>query len=135
MKESEEFSNRAWIETDEIAPGYLVNGRGHVLVRRAGLAYDLEAAMDTAGWVVVSATHWKGWRAYIDGRRVRTYFANHAFIGVYVPEGQHRVTLKYLPQSFVQGRTVSLVTAAALLALFVFKRCRPLFSTSPRPPR
>jgi uncharacterized membrane protein YfhO len=52
-----------------------------------------------------------------------------------VPEGQHRVTLKYLPQSFVQGRTFSLVTAAALLALFVFKRCRPLFSTSPRPPR
>ena len=60
MKGSEEFSSRAWIETDEIAPGYLVNGRGHVLVRRAGLAYELEAAMDTAGWVVVSATHWKG---------------------------------------------------------------------------
>jgi hypothetical protein len=135
MKESEDFANHAWIETDEIAPGFLVNGRGHVLVRRAGLAYELDAAMDTAGWVVVSATHWKGWRAYIDGRRVRTYFANHAFLGVYVPEGQHHVTLKYLPQSFVQGRAISLVTAAALLALFVFRRCRPLFSTSPRPPR
>ncbi|HEY0159540.1 MAG TPA: YfhO family protein [Thermoanaerobaculia bacterium] len=135
MKEAPEFVNAAWIETDEIAPGYLVNGRGHVLLRRSGLAYELDAAMDQAGWVVVSATHWKGWRAYIDGRRVRTYFANHAFVGVYVPEGQHRVTLKYLPQSFTRGRAVSVVTALALLAVFLVRRCRPFFSTSPRPPR
>lgn len=134
MKEATDFANRAWIETGEIAPGDLINGRGHVLLRRSGLAYELDAAMDQAGWVVVSATHWKGWRAYIGERRVRTYFANHAFLGVYVPEGQHRVTLKYLPQSFTRGRAVSLVTAAALLVVFLSRRCRRLFSTSQRPP-
>jgi hypothetical protein len=135
MKEATEFANTAWIETDEIEPGDLVNGRGHVLLRRGGLAYELDAAMDEAGWVVVSATHWKGWRAYIDGRRVGTYFANHAFLGVYVPKGQHRVTLKYLPQSFTRGRAISLVTAVALLAFFVVRRCRRFFSISQQPPR
>ena len=31
------------------------------------------------GWIVVSEPAWKGWRAYIDGRRVEIQIANLAF--------------------------------------------------------
>jgi hypothetical protein len=114
MKGAADFANVAWIETSEVPPGDLVNGRGVVTPRRIGLAYELDVSMENAGWVIVSATAWKGWRVYIDGQRIRTYIANHAFLGVYVPQGTHRVSLRYLPESFTRGRTISLVTALVL---------------------
>ncbi|HKR63048.1 MAG TPA: YfhO family protein, partial [Thermoanaerobaculia bacterium] len=80
-----------------------------------------------------SATAWKGWRAYIDGHRVTPRFANHAFLGVYVPEGAHRVSLRYLPESFTRGRNLSLAT---LILLVCYKARRPwLRSSSTSSPR
>jgi uncharacterized membrane protein YfhO len=71
----------------------------------------------------VSETAWSGWRAYVDDRRVRWRFANHAFLGVYVPKGAHRVRLRYLPESFVRGRAISLAAlGAAAVALIVYRR-------------
>ena len=65
----------------------------------------------------MSETAWKGWRAYVDGRRVKIQRANAALLGVYVPAGKHRLRLRYWPQSFVVGRAVS---AGALLAIVAF---------------
>ena len=101
-------------------------------MRRSGLAYDMDAAMESDGWVVVSATAWKGWRATVDGKRVRTHFANHAFLGVWVPRGQHRVTLVYRPESFVRGRAISLVTLAFLAAAVAYRRTRACRSSGSR---
>lgn len=102
-------------------------------IRRKGLEYELDATMSADGWIVVSESAWKGWRAYIDGRRVKTHFANHAFIGLFVPAGQHRVRVVYLPDSFTRGRTISLVTLAILLAVKIAALCRRSFSTSSSP--
>lgn len=127
MSEAGDFADMAWIEggpTHERA-----NGRGAVTIRRKGLEYALRATMESDGWIVVSASAWKGWRAYLDGRRVETQFANHAFLGVFVPKGTHDIRLVYLPESFVWGRAISLVT----LALMILVACRRLFSTSSSP--
>jgi hypothetical protein len=124
MKAATDFFDMAWIETDGVDPHDLTNATGRVDVRRSGLAYDLDAKMDGDGWIVVSATAWKGWRAYVDGKRVEPHFANHAFLGVWVPQGQHRVTLRYLPSSFTWGRNISLVTLAGLLAWSALRRRR-----------
>ncbi len=134
MKDATDFSQRAWIEAPEFEPHEIVNGSGRVSLRRGGLAYELEASMEDDGWIVVSATAWKGWRAYIDGRRVETRFANHAFLGVFAPKGNHRVTLDYLPASFTQGRNLSLATLAVIAAAFFYRiarACRRSSSISP----
>lgn len=132
MKAHHDFADRAWIEVPEYRPHDIANGPGSISIRRSGLAYDFDASMVSPGWVVISATAWKGWRAYIDDRRVETRFANHAFLGVYVPAGKHRVRLEYLPESFTRGRTISLA-ALALSAVFGFhirRACRRSSSTS-----
>lgn len=134
MKSAHDFGETAWIEAPEYEPHEIVNGGGHVTLSRSGLAYELMASMERAGWVVVSATAWKGWRAYIDGRRVATHFANHAFLGVYVPEGTHRVELRYLPDGFTRGRAISLATIAVLgvipLIRAAMRRRRPTSTRS-----
>jgi uncharacterized membrane protein YfhO len=66
----------------------------------------------------------EGWRAYVDGRRVETQFANHAFLGVHVPQGKHHVRLVYLPRAFVTGRWVTVGTIVFLLLLLVVRRSR-----------
>ena len=79
MTAATEFAQKVWIETDAYDPHDAANGPGTAAIRRVGLPYEIEASMGNAGWIVVSETAWPGWRAYVDGARVRTHFANHGF--------------------------------------------------------
>jgi hypothetical protein len=109
-----DFSQRAWVLAREYPPHEISNGPGTVTVRRNKLDYDLTATMENDGWVVVSNALWTGWRAYIDGKRVLPRFANHAFLGVFVPKGTHHVQLLYLPEAYTRGRNISIATALVL---------------------
>ena len=120
----DDFREKAWILTPEYPPHDVQNGPGTLALRREGTTYAIDAHMESAGWVVVSESSWRGWRAYIDGRRVRPHYANSSFLGVYVPAGTHAVRLEYLPTSFVRGRNISLATLAALAAYFALRRHR-----------
>ncbi|HEX8169543.1 MAG TPA: YfhO family protein, partial [Thermoanaerobaculia bacterium] len=120
MALASDFAARAWIE-EQVPPYERANGPGRVTIRDARLGYELDATMESDGWVVTSIAAWPGWRAYIDGKRVSTQIANHAFISVHVPQGTHRIRFKYWPQSFVAGRTI---TAATLAAVIVFALLR-----------
>ena len=119
MKNATDFSDLAWIEVDAYEPHEGENGSGRVTIRREGLGYELEADMQGEGWIVISETAWKGWRAYVDGKPVRTHIANHAFLGVHVKQGRHRVRLVYLPESFTRGRIVSLVALVVIVGYAV----------------
>jgi Bacterial membrane protein YfhO len=120
MREETDFARRAWIDASLDAPQEWNNDHGTVsAIRRIRHGYEFDATMRADGWVVITNSAWKGWRAYIDGRRVRHHRANAAFLGVHVPEGQHRVRLVYWPQSFVIGRAISLATLILLIAFAV----------------
>ncbi len=112
-----DFRARAWIDAPDPAPER-INGPGRVTLRhrRKGGEYLADVEMQNDGWVVVSDTAWKGWRAYIDGRRVETTRANIAFLSVFVPKGKHTIRLAYWPESFVVGRAISAATVLALIA-------------------
>jgi len=124
MKRADDFRTRAWIHT----PGPRLeqsNGPGAVAIRRAKPGFTLDVTMDRAGWIVLSEQCWRGWRAYVDKRRVRLFPADLAFIGVYVPEGRHEVEVRYWPESFVIGRAISLaglVIAIAIAVLVQFRK-------------
>jgi len=127
MAVAKDFSDMAWIEAPEVAPHEIANGPGALTLHRDGLGLLIDADMAADGWVVASQSAWKGWRAYIDGRRVQTRFANHAFLGVFVPKGRHHVKLQYLPESFTRGRNISFVTLALLMIAAVFPSARRRF--------
>ncbi len=122
MQEAKDFRDCAWVD----APMSLhdrQNGPGTVSITLGRNGFRLNVTIDHDGWVIVSEPAWKGWRAYIDGRRVETQIANLAFIGIYVPTGRHTIGLVYLPQSFVIGRAISAITLMAL-TVFGFVRVR-----------
>jgi hypothetical protein len=129
MTRATDFADEAWIESGQ--RDTIANGPGVVRVERSGTDLVLQASMDGGGWVVASEPSWRGWRAIEDGRELRVRHADQAFIAFYLPQGEHRVTLLYRPQSFVAGTWISAATLGALA--FAFIR-RMKFSAAPQQP-
>jgi hypothetical protein len=127
MTAAPDFHERAWIEAP-LPRGERANEGGTVaMVKRDGGDLIVDTATAAGAWVVITEPAWDGWRVYIDERRVEHFYANAAFIGVYVPSGGHRIRLTFLPMSFVRGRAVSLSTLAlALMAGMAIKIRRRL---------
>ncbi|MGE5352131.1 MAG: YfhO family protein, partial [Acidobacteriota bacterium] len=68
-----------------------------------------------------------GWEAYIDGKETRIYRTNHAFRGIVVPEGTHKVEFIFAPVSFKVSQIISLslsslVILGIILGLILNKR-------------
>ncbi|HYC59720.1 MAG TPA: YfhO family protein [Thermoanaerobaculia bacterium] len=122
MSQNTDFADVAWIAAPEYPPHEIVNGRGTLKTRRDGRTWHITADMVDEGWIVLSENAWKGWRAYVDGKRVNTQYANHAFLGVFVPKGQHEVRVTFQPETFTRGRAITLLTIAGLIAFFVLRR-------------
>jgi hypothetical protein len=124
MAQATDFADVAWIYTNAIPPHTAPNGAAQLQVRRVGTRYEIKTDSVTDSRIVITESSWPGWRAYIDGRRVKMQLANHAFLSVGIPAGKHEVRVVYLPKEFVQGRAVSLVTVMLLIAGFVYRRRR-----------
>jgi hypothetical protein len=124
MTAAPDFHERAWIEAP-LPAGERANDGGTIAaVKRDGGDLIVDTATAAGAWVVITEPAWDGWRIYIDDRRVEHFYANAAFLGVYVPSGGHRIRLTFLPMSFVRGRAISLSTLALLLAGTIAARIR-----------
>lgn len=123
MAAATDFGELAWFNVP-LLPQDRANGRGTLDVKRDGNGFRLTADMQESGWVVLSEPAWKGWRVYIDGRRVRSYIANTAFVGFFVPDGHHKIRVVFLPDSFVLGRAISFATLAAIALFALVRRIR-----------
>ncbi|HNT34639.1 MAG TPA: YfhO family protein, partial [bacterium] len=93
-----------------------------------------------AGVLVLNDVLYPGWRAYLDGKRVRLFRANGIMRAVAVPPGRHWIRMAYRPRLVKQAGRASLLTLliVALLAFLpifgwfqrTFLRCRPADSVS-----
>jgi hypothetical protein len=111
----------------DLRPGVIDNGRGRVLdISKSGSRYRLEVEMESPAWVVLSETHWRGWRARAGGRELPLAFAHHAFLGFEVPAGRHRVEVLFRPRSFDVGLALLVATlgAGAVWAVWSSSRSR-----------
>lgn len=107
-----DFAGDAWIESG--SRGVTDNGPGVVHVRTVGTRLDMNASMTNPGWIVVSQSAWRGWRATVDGVPTPVVPADAAFIAFHAPAGEHHIKLVFRPMSFEVG---AMISASALLAL------------------
>ncbi|HEX7419964.1 MAG TPA: YfhO family protein [Thermoanaerobaculia bacterium] len=109
-----DFGDQGVVE-DRDTRTFAQNGPGVAEVTGRGSHLIVHARMDAPGWVFVSNSFWRGWRARSDGHNVPLHFGDHAFLAFYLPAGEHDVTLVYRPRSFVAGAWISGLTALLLL--------------------
>jgi len=96
-------------EVDAFSPGEVV------IQQWEHGAISLRARFKKPGYAVISQSHYPGWQAWIDERPVDILRANYAFQAVAVPEGEHIIALKFQPQSYKWGRTITLSTGGLML--------------------
>ncbi len=123
MAACRDFAYEGWIET-EGAPASVANGEGTVAVRALGSHVTLHASMRSPAWVVISETAWKGWDATMGRQRLKVHFADHAFLGIYIPAGEHDIELSYRPKAVTTGAIISVVSALAMIGAAVLRRRR-----------
>jgi hypothetical protein len=124
MKSATDFAGEAWVLARNIPPQLIDNGHANLQVRRLGSRYEIDAAAQSPARIIITEAAWPGWRASIDGRRVKIEQANRAFLSVYVPQGHHHIRVTYLPEAFVIGRRVSIGTLLILLVMIAIQRWR-----------
>jgi hypothetical protein len=86
------------------------------VVRRGPNRIMISADLRQAGYLVLTETHYPGWRATVDGQRAEILAANHAFRAVRLEPGRHIVLFEYRPLSIYLGAGTTLVAGLLLVA-------------------
>ena len=61
-------------------------------------------------------TYYKGWQAFIDGKKVKTYYITPGFNAILVPEGEHKIEFKFKGHNnYLLGLFLSLLTLIILI--------------------
>lgn len=64
---------------------------------------------------VFSEIFYPGWKATVDGQPLELFRADWTLRGALLPAGDHEVVMRFLPQSYKTGATVSLIASLLLL--------------------
>ncbi|MFZ1630844.1 MAG: YfhO family protein, partial [Anaerolineae bacterium] len=102
-----------------------------VIERYAPEQVVISATLTAPGILVLSDTHYPGWRATVDGAPVRIEQANLLFRGLRLAPGVHRVVFDFAPASLMQGQRITFITFITLLGLGVWFLLRSRISNLP----
>jgi hypothetical protein len=67
-------------------------------------------------FLVVSEVYAQGWKCSVDGKKTNIYPANYILLGIPLDAGEHRITLRYLPDGYVRGKYVTLTMIVVMIA-------------------
>jgi hypothetical protein len=98
-----------------------VPGDVRILERRPD-RWTMDVEAKTPGILQVANPSFPGWRAFLDGRRIRLSTPPGDAFELPVPSGQHRVVLSYRPASFEWG--LAICGASLVLLFFLLARRR-----------
>jgi len=72
----------------------------------------------------------KGWKAYVDGKKVPVQSFKNAFVGFPISAGEHTIKLVYLPEGLIIG-VLLFIFCTSGFALYVTVTKKPKLSSLP----
>jgi hypothetical protein len=119
------------------APGPAASGKGASLStvqdHGDGITVDVNAA--GSGYLVVADWMQSGWKVSVDGAAAPLVTADHAFDGVYVSAGQHRVRFSYTGSDLTLGLLTTGASLVLLVGLYLLARIREHSTATGAPAR
>jgi len=80
-------------------------------------SFRLEAELACAGRIVVGDPYYRGWRAWVDGKRVPIQEYEGVVRALPAAAGRHRIEFRYRPASVYGGAALSLLAACLTIAI------------------
>lgn len=97
------------------------------------LRLTLAAPAPRAAFAFVAENWFPAWRATVDGKPATVLRAQHTMLAVPVPAGAREVELRYVPDDYPVGKTVTLLSLAVVLLVFASGPVRRTFGGRARP--
>lgn len=92
-------------------PSLQVPPPGDVAVSQyEGEQMTLQARVNYNSLLVLGEKYYRGWQAYVDGKRSEIVPVNHVLRGVYLTAGEHRVEFRFDPLPFKIGKYLTLAS-------------------------
>jgi membrane protein YfhO len=116
-----EFAGTGIVEESrppEAADGGEINGHATVEIvsyEPQRMMLDISAAQPSL--VATSVTAWPGWKLTIDDAPAKLVGYNYAFLAFRVAAGRHTAVLRYMPDGFLDGSGITVVTLAVAIVL------------------
>lgn len=82
----------------------------------------IHTSSESAALLVLTDTYYSGWKAYVDGKETPIYRADGLVRAIFVPMGNHDIEFLYMPNSFVVGLIITMITAGILIGLFAYSK-------------
>ena len=80
----------------------------------------IETVADKSAALVLSEVNYPGWEATIDGQPAEILTADYLLRSVILPEGKHRVEMRYTAPAARRGAIISTLTLLALAGMVIF---------------
>jgi hypothetical protein len=88
----------------------------------AGNEIELEVSMDSAGIVVMTDNYFPYWHAYDEnGKELEIFKADLTFRALELPEGDHKITFRYISKPYNTGKYLTLAGLLILLGVILSK--------------
>lgn len=83
--------------------------------------HHIEGRMDAIEeeYLFFSIPYDEGWRVAIDGKKAETTKVGNAFLSVIIPEGEHEITMDFLPPGLIPGVWVSVASVLTYVLLWI----------------
>lgn len=100
-------------------PAPIASDENIIVINYSPNKMELKVKTSQERLIVISEMYDKGWKASVNGIQARVFPTNYLFRGLIVPAGESDVVLRFLPDSFVIGRYVSLASLGAVVVIFL----------------
>lgn len=113
-----DFSTTAIVETSENINTSSDTTSSVKVTRYTGPEISLEISRDKPGFLVLSEVYYPaGWIAELDGKEIPIYKTNYFVRGMEIPAGEHELELRFEPQTWKTGVTLSWISLFAQILI------------------
>lgn len=111
-------------EKDQLNPNLLISDATSNVTITSYLPnkVSINVHAEKSSLLILTDSYYPGWQAHVDGKESMIYRADGLVRAVFVPAGSHTVEFSYLPESFVIGVMISLITAGILAGVVMYSR-------------
>lgn len=73
-------------------------------------------------YILFTIPYSDGWTIKVDGEEVETYEVMESLLAIKIPQGEHKIDMKYMPTGFKLGMAISIISIFAMISILIIDK-------------